>query len=352
MKVFYYTEDLSYPFDEGIKKTAKNVLLTLLDEHEVIACSKYGSEDSTLNLQNVNSNKLLLSSKLKNIVQLFKPEVIMYLPSASATFPSLIRLRILKSYYPQAKTIFIPLQPKYLNTIYRLNINYFNPDLTLTPSTTVEEQFTNMQMKVEFLPLYTDISEISYANEQPTNKTILKKKYGVPLGKYIITHIGHLNQMRNLESLVSLQGNGNQLLIVSSSSTNNVSFKDLKLKEKLIGKGIIIIDEYIGHIKEIYYLSDLYIFPVLDEGGCIGIPLTILEAIANNIPVLTTDYGSIKRTFSSNSIALYFDEPSNFNKKVEQIKKNNKQIKCSGYETISNINTLYHKQLRNALSTL
>ena len=41
-------------------------------------------------------------------------------------------------------------------------------------------------------------------------------------------------------------------------------------------------------------MSDLYFFPVMEEGHCIDVPLSCLEAAACNTPVLTTEFGEMK----------------------------------------------------------
>ena len=55
-----------------------------------------------------------------------------------------------------------------------------------------------------------------------------------------------------------------------------------------------IIDTYISNIEEIYQLSDVYFFPVTESENCIDVPLSVLEAAACNLPILTTNYGELK----------------------------------------------------------
>ena len=55
--------------------------------------------------------------------------------------------------------------------------------------------------------------------------------------------------------------------------------KELK-KEK-----IIVINKYIKNIFEIYQISYLYVFPVLDHENAIQVPLSVLEALSCIISV-------------------------------------------------------------------
>jgi len=144
----------------------------------------------------------------------------------------------------------------------------------------------------------------------------------LPENKYIISHIGHLNEGRNLLSLIPLQEAGYQVIIIGSSSTPLDALGPESLKDKLKKSGINIIEKYINNIEEIYQLSDLYIFPVIHNTGSIGIPLSILEARACGIPVLTTDFGSIQEFLGNDHGGIYYSEPEHFLAKLNVILKN------------------------------
>ena len=349
MRLFFYSEDLTYPFDEGIKKTAKNIIQTLMLNNDVVSCSKYGMNNATLNQSVIRTNKFFLNIKLFKLINSHKPKCIIYLPSSSATFPSFFRLKVLRLFYSKAKIIMIILQPKYLSLLKLrlISIFKFYPDIALTPSSTVEKQFKSYQINVKFIPLFTNINNFSPVNNIKINR--LRERFGIPSEKFIITHIGHINSGRNLEALIPLQSEGNQVVIVSSSSTPDDSPKDPQLKSKLLNNGILILDYYIKDIHSIYHLSDLYIFPVISEGGCIGLPLTILEAIACNTLVLTTNYASIKRIFKGSHKFLIISDHENFHHEVKKIKISNKNYSIDGQSIINKINNKFESRLKNAI---
>jgi len=56
-------------------------------------------------------------------------------------------------------------------------------------------------------------------------------------------------------------------------------------------------NKYFENIEEIYGIADCYAFPTTDETASIGIPLTVLEAMACNLPVITTKFGGLPRIF-------------------------------------------------------
>jgi glycosyltransferase involved in cell wall biosynthesis len=143
-----------------------------------------------------------------------------------------------------------------------------------------------------------------------------------------ILHVGHLNYGRNLEALIELQENKNQVVIVSSTSTPEDAPKDENLKKKLQKNGIIVIDYYIDKIEELYQLSDCYAFPVTLEQGCIGIPLSVLEAMAYNLPVITTKFGGLSKLFTERDGFMYATNEEEFVRKIN-IAKNMHNIETT-----------------------
>ncbi|MBU8893852.1 MAG: glycosyltransferase, partial [Bacteroidales bacterium] len=57
--------------------------------------------------------------------------------------------------------------------------------------------------------------------------------------------------------------------------------------------------------------------------GSIGMPLSIMEARACGIPVITTDFGSLKTFLDTDFDNIYYDAPENFIKHIRQIEKDN-----------------------------
>ena len=120
----------------------------------------------------------------------------------------------------------------------------------------------------------------------------LKIKYGLDPDRPVALHVGHLKSGRNIRTLKNIPKTWQVLLVVS---TNTRDTRDEALREELLKAGNIrILDDYIPEIREIYQLSDLYFFPVVQPGNCIDIPLSCLEAAACGKPVVTTAYGQMK----------------------------------------------------------
>jgi len=347
MRILFFTEDLSEPFDEGIKKSAFNIAMALAGNNDVMAICKFGVPSGMLPfaVKRVDTNSLMLNMKFIGLVRKFQPEAFFYLPSSSGTFASFLRMGIIKKYARRARTVMINLTPKQLNKFQKKFIEYIRPDIVLSPSPTELKIVTSIGITNIFLPLFVDTLKFQSIQDNK-RKEALRKKYEIPLDKYIITHIGHINWGRNLDALIPLQYGENQVVIVGSSSTPIDSPKEKELKKRLIDCGIIIIDRYVENIEELYQLSDLYVFPVIFEGGCIGMPLSILEARACGIPVLSTEFGSIKNYFGNDNGGIFYTVHKNFSEYTHLIKK----TKTHKETNVKKLNDEFYRTLFNELT--
>ncbi|MCK9421311.1 MAG: glycosyltransferase [Bacteroidales bacterium] len=320
MRVLYITEDLTLPLDEGIKNAASFFFRELSRRYDTIGICKYGKEihSKELKLYQINTNRIFLDKKIRSLLKSHNPNIIFYLPSSSATLPSFVRLNMLKYFQPAAKCLMISMQPKSLSPFKKFIIRKLKTDVVLTPSPEVLKTMQSMALNSSLIPLHTDLYRFTPIKSAKI-KTDLRRQYKLPEDKNIIAHVGHINWGRNLDSLIPLQTDDNQVVIIGSSSTPIDAPKEIHLKEKLEQRGIIILDGYIPKIEEIYQLSDLYVFPVTFEAGSIGLPLSILEARACGIPVLTTEYGSVMTFLGDDHQGIYYSTPDKFLKRTKEI---------------------------------
>lgn len=317
-KVVFVSEYMQPPFDEGIKKTVFHTYVSLCKHFDVITICRQGFISQNVHI--VRSNRLFLSKTINKLINEFAPEIIIYFPFASTTFAGFVRHFILSNFYPTAKNLMIALQPKPIKFFPKQLVRFIKPEKILTPSPLLIFNLKKLNIKAKIFPLPTNLSEFSPISNNDIKKE-LRKKYNIPNDAYVIIHVGHLNDGRNLMSLSPLQKNKNQVVIVGSSSTPKESIGPKSFKKDLIKEGFIIIDKYIENIEELYQLSDLYIFPVIKVNSSIGLPLSVLEARACGIPVLTTDFGSIKYFLGNDYGNIFYCKPEDFSVNVENIKK-------------------------------
>ena len=302
MKIAVISEELKFPIDEGFKKVAYEIVNALKDEHKVIFIGKHSIDISGCLCKAIRTNKLFLNKSLFKTLSHFNPEVILYIPYSSITMASLLRAWILKIFLGK-RIIILALQPRYYHIFSKYFIPFFRPDLLLVLSKKSEEYYQQLSFKVKKIPLGVDLNRFKPLDKE--EKIQLRKKYGIPEDKKVVLHIGHLKKSRNIDLLVqTVQKEDIFLLLVTSTSTS-----DEELRKNLHNtNNIKIIDWYVENIEEIYQLSDCYLFLVEDPMGCIEIPLSVLEAMACNLPVITTKFGGLPDWFEEKDGLFFVDK--------------------------------------------
>jgi len=134
MRVLVFSERLRLPLDEGFKNTTISLARALRQNHDVLALTTFGDDIASEGVRNVAANKLLLSDDLRRAVRAFQPDVVLYIPTASATPFAMVRTRVLRSYAPQARTAMLALQPRSYDPLTRLVIRLIKPPLVVVQS--------------------------------------------------------------------------------------------------------------------------------------------------------------------------------------------------------------------------
>ena len=65
------------------------------------------------------------------------------------------------------------------------------------------------------------------------------------------------------------------------------------LVRDLSAAGVVVVREVLPDIQELYQLADCYVFPVEHELACAEVPLSVLEALACGLPVVSTPFGGL-----------------------------------------------------------
>lgn len=255
----------------------------------------------------------------------FDPDIVHYLHGP--TILSFIFLKLVRFYLPNTKIILSSPRPV-LPTPIRPLLPFLKPDLILSHSLRSYRIFSTLGIRVRIFPLGVDINRFHPVSENKKKK--LRKKYGLATKKFLILHIGSIKPGRNIHLLKDLNEENNQVLIVGRVSTRN----DKKVYEMLRNNGVIIWLKYFQNIEELYQMANCYVYPVVYRSNrwgqnitdSIEIPLTVLEAMATNIKVITTKFGGLPLFFKEGEGLVYLDEPTpeNLFKIVEKIKKERK----------------------------
>jgi glycosyltransferase involved in cell wall biosynthesis len=322
------TEDLTLPLDEGIKIFAHSLIRSWSRECRALGLSVHSpAKIKGVHTIAAKTNKFFLGYKLWTISRRFRPDVVCYVPSASATLFSFLRSRLLKLYWPHARVIMVSLQPRYYGWLSRHLIPFLSPDKVFVQDEPTMRRLCTLGCNAQMLPSGVDLNKFIPVSSE--RKMELRTKYRLDPKAFTILHVGHIKKERNIELLVQVRRlYGAQVILVGSSLPHK---ERTELTAYLRGQGIIVLDKYLGNIQELYQLSDCYLFLVFSSQACIGTPLSVLEAMACNLPVITVRYGSLPKLFEEGQGLFFADTPEELLRDIASIKRDN------GYNTRSKV---------------
>ena len=295
--------DFSENRDEGLKNIAHYLAEELSKHHDVMR----------FDVNRIFSPKNLISLKK------FKPQIIHYIPGP--TIKSFLITKTLGKYC-KAKTVMSAPQPK-ISPFFKRLIYLIRPNLILVQSKKSESLFKSFGIQTDFLPNGVDIQKFIPVSQDTRIK--LRYKYRIKPDKFTILHVGHLMARRNLEVFKEMKNEDTRILIVASEYLRF----DNRISKKLKNAGCIVFNGYYKNIEEIYALADCYIFPV-KKGYTILTPLSVMEAMACNLPVITTKFEGLTAIFEEGEGLIFVENEDDILIKLEKLKADSPKIRNRG----------------------
>jgi glycosyltransferase involved in cell wall biosynthesis len=285
--------------DEGMRKTSMNILRVLKKKHEVLA----------LDLRDITNYRFW--SSLKD----FDPEIVHYLHGAS--FRSFIVLQMVSKLCPRAKKIISVMQPPSTWDLALISITTYKPDLLLVPFKSSCRVLERFSIKTKVFPL-GGVDVDRFTPRAKEDRALLREKYGLRKDWFLILCVGHIKKERNLLVLKELQKEEEDKVIIVGSTSVKPNKKILK---KLEEAGCIIWRKFLKSIEEVYAMSDCFVFPTFSEKNAIQLPLSVLEAMACNLPVITTKFGALPYIFNEGDGLFFAEKIEDFVSALHQVKE-------------------------------
>lgn len=284
--------------DEGVRNIGKCIAKEL--------------ENTEIEVKKVNISSISYWKEIRN----FHPDIIHFI--ISPTLRGLFTAKFLSTLHFKAKTVISAIHSAIPN--WKL-LKLFKPDLVLVQSEDSEKIFKSIGFQTKFLPNGIDINKFKPIDIRAKQK--LRDKFGIPSDKFIILHLASLKNERNLDIFKKLQKQKGSKVIIIGRENENINKQVISGLQET---GCTVWIKHFSNIEEIYNLSDCYVFPTINKKACIEMPLSVLEAMSCNLPVVTTKFGALPRIFRDGDGLFFVEKEEDYFKALDKIKNGSVKV--------------------------
>jgi len=314
MKILVVSEEVRSRPKEGLQVFLYHLLRHLSTLGDVFVAYSYGECPEGCQSEKIVSRKVLFTPAFFLKLRKVDFDLIFYIPSSGITPFGLLRGNMIKT-ISRKPTILIALQERRVGILHKLFSLLTPPDRILTPHRDIMYKLKKMGLEASFVMPGYDDSMFNPVDAE--TKLKLRKKLNLPTDRFILLHVGHIRSSRNIELFLSYRKWGDDIQPVIKAGEVETSWLG-----RLRMTGVIIIDEYMENINELYQAADCYFFPVVSATGAVEFPLSVMEAAACNLPILSTRFGVLEEFFAEKNGFYYFDDPSQIGEKISLIREN------------------------------
>jgi len=281
-------EVLHPPLDEGVRIVAAELAHAFSRRLKVTLLGMRDAEVAGLAVEGVLTDRFFVGSALARSLLAARPEAMLYIPWTSLTPRTLLRVAMLRRRSPGVPIGVLAMQPRGAGWLARLGCRLGKPDRVFATGPTVERQATELEIPITRLEGGVDLDRFRPRGEESMSD--LRKRLGLHTSPYLVLHVGHLKPSRGILALKAVQAlEGVQALLITSTSTA----ADADTRRELQESGVRVIDHSLPNVDDFYRAADCYLFPVTSSLDAIELPLSILEAMATNLPIITSRFGGV-----------------------------------------------------------
>ena len=276
------------PFDEGIRIFAAELARALSRSHQLLLVSEKEGELDGRTIHGALTDRYFLSRSLADLLHGFGPDGVVYIPWTSLTARTIVRTWALRRYAPGARIGLVTLQPRPVDLLSRVLSMRKGPDIVMSTGPSAQDQARRLGMPTARIATGVDHSRFRPAS--PEQRAELRRRANIDPDRFVVLHVGHLKESRNVGVLARIAGlTGVSCLLVASTST----VARQELAERLRQSGVTVMTHHQDRIEFAYRLADAYLFPVTSPLDAIEMPLSVLEAAACGLSIVSTPFGGL-----------------------------------------------------------
>ncbi|MCK4549519.1 MAG: glycosyltransferase family 4 protein [Candidatus Krumholzibacteria bacterium] len=312
MRIAVISEEITIRPAEGLLVFLMHMCRYLSGRHDLLVLHARGNPDPDLDARRVLKGRTLFSRELKGALESWKPDLLIYTPASGLTGFGMLRSVLLKRMSGRP-AIVVALQARETGKTHRALSLWSAPELVLSPVREMRQALEELRVNTDFIMPGYDPKLFKPVDTE--TKLRLRERYGIPVDRFVVLHVGHVKESRNLQALLRYRDWGADIQpVVKAGEVEPV------WRNHLRQAGIIVIDEYIDDIHEIYQAADLYFFPVSIRTGALEFPLSVIEACACNLPVLTTRFGALPEVLEKGNGLEWFSGVAEIPDKIKMLR--------------------------------
>lgn len=306
-------EELSAHPDEGALRSLERLCRFLRERCQLHAFHARGDAPAGVAASRVDFTRRGVSAPLRRALGEFSPELTFYAPSASITANAMWRARRLRAVTGSPVVLF-GFQRRTYGPVARALLGFLQPDLLVVPSNDVAAEFVGRGWPVRTFQLGVDLERFAPVDEDTRQR--IREGFGWSPDRRVILHVGHLRRRRGVDRLRELARDPrNRVVMVASVS----EVGEEQLLGQLEADGMEVHREYRPDIETFYQGADAYVFPVTHATSAIELPLSVLEALACDLPVATTRFGALPDHFEGNGGLRFVGPDETFQAALDEL---------------------------------
>jgi glycosyltransferase involved in cell wall biosynthesis len=296
--------------DQGERVFVREIAAGLSRQISLVAYST--SREDPARFQQVGVSRLV-SPRLLGAIWRQRPAAVLYV--YPLTPAALVRARLMKAAARGAPVVVIGISSQPLGERARGAMRRLWPDLAVVSSSAERDRLAAEGCTAEVLPPAIDLDTFRPAS--PDEKIELRRKWGLPPGADVVLHVGHLVPARNLPALIAVSARPNTAVVMLASGVRHPESE--RLRRELETRGVMVLTGYRPDVAELYRASDCYLFASNSWGGGIDLPLSVLEAMASDLPVASTSFGALPELFAGADGILFADDAAELPALVDRL---------------------------------